>query len=115
MIIYAILLLGLASVFGLRLIFIGVRYHRGSLALGLGHAGIAVSGLALLLLYLFHERAHHPLYDEAAILFVITLTGGLLLLALREGRKPPPMIVVGLHAVIALFALFLLVTGYIHR
>ena len=115
MIMYAILLLGLAAVSGLGLIFIGVRYHRGSLALGLGHAGIAVSGLVLLVSNNFHERVPHPLYNEAAILFVITLTGGLLLLALREGHKPPPMIVVGLHAAIALIALLLLVTGYIHR
>jgi hypothetical protein len=115
MIIYAILLLGLASILGLSLIFIGVRYHRGSLALGLGHAGIAVSGLVLLVLYNFHERVHHPRYNEAAILLVITLTGGLLLLALREGQKPAPMFVVGLHAAIALFALLLLVTGYLHR
>ncbi len=83
--------------------------------MGLGHAGIAVSGLVLLVWYNFHERVHHPFYNEAAILFVITLTGGLLLLALHEGHKPPPMIVVGLHAVIALAALSLLVTGYIHR
>jgi hypothetical protein len=115
MILYAILLLGLAAFLGMSLVFIGVRYRRGSLALGLGHAGIAVSGLVLLVWHIFHEPVHHLLYNNAAILFVITLGGGLVMLALREGRRPPPMIVVGMHAAMALFALLLLVSGYIHR
>lgn len=115
MIIYAILLFCLASAVGMRLIFIGVRHHRGSLALGLGHAGIAVSGLVLLIAAIIQAPVQQPLYNGAAVVFVLALTGGLLLLALREGRKPPPMLVVGLHAAMALFALSLLILGYLHR
>lgn len=92
--------------------FIGVRYHRGSLALGLGHAGIAVLALILLVVHIVRESTHHILYNDAAFLFVLTLTGGVVLLALRDGRKPPPMVIVGLHAFIALAALALLVKGY---
>ena len=95
MILAAILLFSLAAVLGLYLVFIGVRYRRGSLALGLGHAGIASLALTLLVVQLFHASSHSLLYSNAAILFVLTLAGGLVLLALREGRKPPPMIVVG--------------------
>jgi hypothetical protein len=113
MIFYAIVLFSLAVVFGLSLIFIGVRYRRGSLALGLGHAGIAITGLVVLVVAIFREPAHHLLYNNAALLFVLALAGGLVLLALREGRKPPSMIVVGIHAVMALFALYLLVRGYL--
>ncbi len=115
MIIYAILILCLAAILGMSLIFIGVRYHRGSLALGLGHAGVAVSGLVLLVFAIFREPVRHILYNDAAFLFVLALTGGVLLLALREGRKPPPMPVVAMHAAMALIALFLLIYGYLHR
>jgi hypothetical protein len=110
-----ILLFCLAASLGLYMVYIGIRFRRGSLALGLSHAGIASLALTLLLVHLFRAQVHVMLYSDAAILFVMTLAGGLVLLALREGRKPPPMIVVGLHAAMALFALFLLVLGYSHH
>ena len=91
-----------------------MRYHRGSLVLGLGHGGVASLALIMLLVYVFREPANNILYNSATFLFVLTLTGGLFLLALRDGRKPPPMIIVGLHAFLALTALTLLVKGYLH-
>jgi hypothetical protein len=115
MILVVILLFSLAATIGLIMVFIGIRYRRGSLVLGLGHAGIASLALTLLVVQIFRERVHHLLYNDAALLFILTLLGGLVLLALRESRKPPPMIVVGLHAAMALFALLLLVAGYLHR
>jgi len=108
----AILLFGLAVAFGLSLVVMGVRYHRGSLALGLGHAGVAVLALSLLVIQIFREHAR-LLYNDAALLFFLTLAGGIVLLAVREGRKPPPMVVVGMHAAMALVALYLLVKGYV--
>ncbi len=110
---YAILLFGLAMLVGVYIIFVGVRYKKGSLAMGLGHAGIAVTALVLLVVAIFQEPDHHLLYNNAALLFVLALAGGLVLLALREGRKPPPMVVVGIHAAMAVFALYLLVRGYL--
>jgi len=115
MIIYAIGLFTLAACLGLGMIYLALRHRRGSLMLGLGHAGIASLGLVLLVVEIFHTQVRSMLYNNAAILFVLTLGGGLVLLALREGRKPPPMVVVGVHASMALFALFLLLTGYLHR
>jgi len=113
MILSAIVLFALAAIVGLYIIFIGLRYQRGSLAVGLGHAGLAVSGLVLLVVAIFRAPMHHLLYNNAALLFVLTLAGGLVLMALREGRKPPPMVVVAIHAVMALLALYLLVKGFL--
>lgn len=109
-----ILVFSLAIALGLYMIFVGLRYQRGSLALGLGHAGIATLGLILLVVHIVRSPERQMLYSDAAILFVMTLLGGLVLLALREGRKPPSMIVVAMHAAIALFAMFLLIFGYLH-
>lgn len=113
MILAAILLFCLAAIFGMSLVVMGVRYKRGSLALGLSHAGIAVLALSLLAVQIFREPIH-MLYDDAAMLFVLVLAGGVVLLALREGRKPPPMVVVGIHAAMALAAIIVLVVGYVH-
>lgn len=58
-------------------------------------------------------------HNEAALLFVLALSGGLVLLALRMGnrehRSPPPMMGVSIHAAMALSALLLLMLGYAHR
>lgn len=93
----------------------GVRYHRGSMALGLTHAGIASLALVLLTVQIFRDSVNHMLYNDATILFIVTLLTGLVMLALRIGKEPPPMVVVGIHAVIALLALLLLVLGYAHH
>jgi len=114
MILIAIGLFSLAAFIGLVMIFIGVRFRRGSLTLGLGHASIAILGFVLLLIEIYHAQVRPMIINDAAILFGMTLAGGLVLLALREGRKPPPMVVVGIHAAMALFALLLLVTGFLH-
>jgi hypothetical protein len=116
MILAAIVLFCLAVVLGLWLVVLGVRYRRGSRALAAGHAGVALLGLILLGRHIFSSPVH-MLYNDAALLFVLALFGGLVLLALRgthEHRSPPPMIGVSLHAAMALSALLLLVLGYTH-
>lgn len=112
MILAAIILFCAAAILGLSLAVMGLRYRRGSPALGLTHAGIAIVALVLLGTQLFHGPIH-MLYDDAALVFVLTLAGGVVLLALREGRKPPPGVVVGIHGATALTALVLLVVGYL--
>lgn len=117
MILAAIVLFCLAVVLGLWLVVLGVRFRRGSLALAAGHAGVAVLGLGLLGKHIFGGPVH-MLYNDAALLFVLALAGGLVLLAVRIGnrehRSPPPMMGVSLHAAMALSALLLLVLGYTH-
>jgi hypothetical protein len=117
MILAAIFLFCLAAVLGLWLVVLGVRYRRGSPALAAGHVGIALLGLGLLGRYIFGAPVH-MLYNDAALLFVLALTGGLVLLTLRmsnrEHRSPPSMIGVSFHAAMAIMALLLLVLGYTH-
>jgi hypothetical protein len=118
MILAAIVLFCLASVLGLWLVILGMRYRRGSLVLAAGHAGVALLGLGLLGSQVFAGPVH-KLYNVAALLFVLALFGGLILLVLRistrEYRTPPPMFVVSLHAVMAMIALLLLLLGYTQR
>ena len=118
MILAAIVLFGLAVALGLWLVVLGVRHRRGSRSLAVAHAGIALLGLGLLARQIFGGPVQ-MLYNDAALLFVLALSGGLVLLALRIGsrehRSPPPMMGVSLHAAMALSALLLLVLGYAHR
>ena len=117
MILAAIALFSLAAALGLWLVVLGVRYRRGSLALTAGHVGAALLGMGLLGKQILGGPVH-MLYNDAALLFVLTLIGALVLLGLRasarEYRTPPPMAVVGLHGVLALTGLLLLVMGYAH-
>jgi hypothetical protein len=117
MILAAIVLFGLAALLGLWLVVLGVRHRRGSRALAAVHAGVALLGLILLGMHIFSSPVH-MLYNDAALLFVLALFGGLVLLAVRMGnhehRSPPPMIGVSFHAAMAITALLLLVLGYTH-
>lgn len=117
MILAALILFSLAAVLGVSLIVLGVRYRRSSMTLGAGHAATAVLGLVVLGWALFHSPVH-MLYNDAALLLVFALLGGLLLLALRVQergqRKPPPMVVVSLHAVMAVVGILVLLAGYTH-
>lgn len=108
-----ILLFSLAIMLGLYLIYIGVRQHRGSPVLALTHASIASLALVLLIVEIFQDTVTHKLYNIAAFVFAMALVGGIVLLALREGRKPPAMFLVMLHAAMALPAFFLLIMGYL--
>lgn len=104
---------GLATLAGLSLVFMGVRYHRSSLALGLGHAGTAISALILLIVHIIREAVSHMLYNDAALFFLLTLIGGIVLLMMHNNKKSAPLPVVIVHASFALIALALLIKGYI--
>lgn len=118
MILAAIVLFCLAAALGLWLVVLGVRHRRGSRILAAAHAGVAMLGLVLLGRHIVSSPVQ-MLYNNAALLFVLALFGGLVLLAVRIGNRdphaPPSMIGVGLHAAMALAALLLLVLGYAHR
>jgi hypothetical protein len=114
MVLAAILLFALAAAMGLSLAVIGGRHQRSYLSLGIVHAGIAIVALGLLAAQIFHGPMHQ-LYNNAAVLFLLALVGGVLLLALHEDRKPPPMMVVGIHGVMALAAWVVLLLGYLQH
>jgi hypothetical protein len=42
----------------------------------------------------------------------LAVIGGIMLFALREKNKPPPMVLVGIHAVMALVGLLVLFLGF---
>lgn len=113
MISIVILLFSLVVLIGGYLVYIGVRQHRGSPALAYTHASIASLALVLLIVDIFNTTVTYKLYNIAAFLFVLALIGGVVLLALREGRKPPAMFLVMLHASMGLLALYLLIQGYL--
>lgn len=112
----AILLFCLTVALGLYLVVLGVRLRRGFRRLAAVHGGLAVSGLMLLVWQALQGPVNF-LYNSAALLFVLAFSGGLVLLALRQGTRdepsPPSMIGVGLHAAMGLVALFLLMLGYL--
>ena len=115
MILVSIVLFCLALSLGLFLVVLGIRYRRSSLVLAMGHASVALLGIGLLVQQVLDDSTH-KLYNLATFLFVLALFGGLVLLAVRisqrEHRTPPPMFLVGLHAIMAIIALLLLVLGY---
>ena len=98
---------------GLSLVFMGVRYHRSSLALGLVHATIALTALVLLIVHIVREAITNMLYNDAAFLFLLTLIGGIVLLITHNNKKFAPLLLVIGHASLALIALALLIKGYI--
>ena len=112
----AILLFCLAVALGLYLVVLGVRQRRGSRGVAAVHGGLALLGLVVLGMQVFSGPVNF-LYNSAALLFALALSGGLALLAVRLGDRekhsPPSMIGVSLHAAMGLLALLLLVLGYI--
>jgi len=106
-------LFALAILVGLSLVFMGVRYQRSSLALGLTHAGIALTAVILLIVHSFQDPITHKLYNNATFLFLLALAGGLVLLITRNNKKSAPLPIVIAHASLALIALALLIKGYI--
>ena len=112
----AILIFCLAVSLGLYLVVLGVRHRRGSQRVAAVHGGVALLGLILLGVQVFSGQVNF-LYNSAALLFVLALSGGLVMLAVRSGghehQSPPSMLGVSLHAAMGLLALLLLVLGYI--
>ena len=111
MILSSIFLFSLAASLGLFLVVLGVHYHRSSLKIGLSHASIGLLAFALLIVQIVNGSINK--YNNVAALFmVLALTGGLMLFALREHNKPPPMVLVAIHAIMALVGLVVLFIGF---
>lgn len=111
MILYSIILFTLAVLLGFGLVVLGVRYKRSSLKVGLIHAGSALTALVLLLAHVFNSDTNK--YNNVAVLLMIAaLIGGLMVFGLREKNKPPAMMIVTLHAIMALAGLSLLYLGF---
>jgi peptidoglycan/LPS O-acetylase OafA/YrhL len=111
MILSIILLFSLTALLGLFLVVLGLRYRRKSLTTGLIHAGIGLIAFG----FLISQIIDHPInkYNNVtALLMVLVLIGGGMLFALREANKPPPMMLVAIHAMMALAGLLVLTLGF---
>lgn len=107
----AITLFSLAVAIGLYLVVLGVRFHRKSLKIGLTHGIVAITAFGFLATQIYQGTTNK--YNNSAALFMIlALTGGIMLFVLREPKKAPPMVLVAIHACMALIGLLLLVLGY---
>lgn len=111
MILSSILLFSLAASLGLFLVVLGTRYHRSSAKIGLIHASMGLLAFGLLIAQIV-SGVINKYNNVAALLMILALTGGFLLFALREHNKPPPMVLVAIHAGMALVGLLVLYIGF---
>lgn len=114
MILSSILLFSLAASLGLFLVVLGVRYQRSSLKIGLVHASTGLLASGLLMTQII-TGATDKYNNVAALLIILAIIGGLMLFALREHNRPPPMVLVGIHALMALVALLVLYIGFFSK
>jgi len=103
----ATLLLIFAISIGVYLVFIGIRQYKRLPALGLTHAGLAISGFIILCVQIATD-ASSKLNNAAAFFLSLAIVGGLLVFALHEKGRAPSMPVVVLHAIMGSVGLILL-------
>lgn len=107
---YASILLAIAATLGIVMVILGVRYHRSSFKLAMSHAVIAIGGLGFLATQIINGPIN-KYNNVAALLLLLALIGGGMLFALREKDRPPAMIMVFIHASMALAGLVVLFLG----
>ncbi|MGB5396897.1 MAG: hypothetical protein WBN96_07090 [Gammaproteobacteria bacterium] len=104
----AVLLLVSAIAVGIYLVVLGVRMRRRSPGLGLAHAGLALSGVVVLLTEIF-TGASDKLNNVAALFLFFAVVGGGMVFALHEENRPPSMMAVMAHAIMGLIGISLLI------
>ena len=92
-----VLLLVSAVAIGMYLVFLGLRQHRRAPGLGLVHAALALSGIALLFTLIFTGPSD-KLNNVAAMMLFFALVGGGMVFALHDKNRPPSMGAVIAHA-----------------
>ena len=75
-----------------------------------GHGLFGILAIVLLISYDANHTGHY-LANAAAVIFILTALGGLLLFAFRAGKQRLPLAVVLLHGAFALTAVGLLAGG----
>ena len=112
MIVITVLLFSLVILIGLYMAYQGLRHRTNPKVAALLHAGGATLAVIMLLTFIIRSPTKHMMYNLALTLFIMALLGGLVLLALRDGKRPPPMIVVALHALMGLIGYWFLLKQY---
>jgi len=90
----------------------GLRRQRVSLPMGLAHGALALTAVGLLAGRVFNGP-RVILFNSALLLFALAGVGGLLLFVFRLDKEAPPMVVIVLHALLAIAGLLLLITGVV--
>jgi len=103
----ALLLISAVAV-GFYLVFLGLRQHKRSPVLGLMHAGLALSGIIVLLTGIFSGPTD-KINNVAALFLFFAIVGGGMVFALHEESRPPSMPAVTAHAIMGLVGISLLV------
>lgn len=102
MLIFSIILFAVAAVLGLTVAIALLRKKETSKPVALAHGALGAAGLVLLLL---HALAHPQRMLTIAVgLFVVAALGGFVLLANDLRRKPGPVYLIVVHAVVAVVA-----------
>jgi FtsH-binding integral membrane protein len=102
------LLLISAVALGFYLVFIGLRQRKRLPGAGLTHAGLALSGILVLLTEIYTGPSD-KLNNLAALFLLFAIVGGGMVLALHEQNKPPSMAAVTAHAVMGMIGLTLVI------
>ena len=104
----AVLLIISAMAVGIYLVVLGVRRRIRSPGAGLVHAGLALTGVVVLLTQLFTGPAD-KLNNVAALFLLFAVMGGGMVFALHEEHMPPSMAAVVAHAIMGVAGLALLI------
>lgn len=105
MLTYSIILFAIAAVLGLTVAVALLRKKETSKPVALAHGAVGAGGLVLLLL---HAMSHpQQMLTLAIVLFVVAALGGAVLFANDLRRKPGPVFLIFVHALVAVVALVL--------
>ena len=96
-----------AIAIGLYLVFIGVRQKKRSPALGMTHAGLAITATIILFVEIFNGPTV-KLNNAAALFLLPAVIGGGLVYLLHEKSRPPSMAAVIAHAIMGLIGFSML-------
>ena len=112
MLLALLMLMILVMLAGATLTILGMRARQVPLPVSGLHG---VAGILLIVLLVIHDLhfPHNIPLNAAAVVLMLTATGGLLLFGFRAGRQAVPGLVVSLHAGFAVVALTLMIVGYL--
>ena len=112
MLLALLMLMILVMLAGATLTILGMRARQVPLPVSGLHG---VAGILLIVLLVIHDLhfPHNIPLNAAAVVLMLTATGGLLLFGFRAGRQAVPGLVVSLNAGFAVVALTLMIVGYL--
>lgn len=111
MALYASILLVIAALTGFTMVFLGIRYKRSFPSLAMGHAAAAIAGLVFLGTQIVNGPTN-KFNNLAALLLLLAFIGGGMLFALREKNQAPAMMMVFIHASMAIVGLIIFFLGF---